>query len=202
MRIFLASIVILLGANLAVDLMDSDMVELMQERNEQIQRTMDRMWQSAKWHNFLARPPKSTILEEWRGFHFTNVLHFSSMRKIETQMIAAVKGDKNWTKDNTSVIIEDGVSKVYLHGNLIAEVDDESIKLYDGGWQSNTTKSRLNALLSEFGYATERVFQKNYEWFINIFDLSDRTMRVIPFTSGMRLAWEGLIPPLFFSALY
>ena len=110
------------------------------------------------------------------------------MRKIETQMIAAVKGDKNWTKDNTSVIIEDGVSKVYLHGNLIAEVDDESIKLYDGGWQSNTTKSRLNALLSEFGYATERVFQKNYEWFINIFDLSEKTMRVIPFTSGMRLA--------------
>ena len=43
MRIFLASIVILLGANLAVDLMDSDMVELMQERNDQIQRTMDRM---------------------------------------------------------------------------------------------------------------------------------------------------------------
>ena len=43
MRIFLASIVILLGANLAVDLMDSDMVEVMQERNEQIQRTIDRM---------------------------------------------------------------------------------------------------------------------------------------------------------------
>ena len=43
MRIFLASIGILLGANLAVDLMDSDMVELMQERNEQIQRTIDRM---------------------------------------------------------------------------------------------------------------------------------------------------------------
>ena len=43
MRIFLSAIVILLGANLAVDLMDSDMVELMQERNEQIQRTMERM---------------------------------------------------------------------------------------------------------------------------------------------------------------
>ena len=43
MRIFLASIVILLGANLAVDLMDSDMVELIQERNETIQRTIDRM---------------------------------------------------------------------------------------------------------------------------------------------------------------
>ena len=57
-----------------------------------------------------------------------------------------------------------------------------------GGWQSNTTKSRLNALLSEFGYDTERVFQKQFEWFISIFDLTEKTMRTIPFTSGMRLA--------------
>ena len=114
------------------------------------------------------------------------------MRKIETQMIAAVKGDKNWTKDNTSVIIEDGVSKVYLHGNLIAEVDDESIKLYDRGWQTTTTKSRLNALLSEFGYTCgtkrEYVFQKQFEWFIQIFDLTEKAMRTIPFSNGMRLA--------------
>ena len=41
----------------------------------------------------MALPPKSTILEEWRGFHFTNVLHFSFMRKIESEMIAAVKGN-------------------------------------------------------------------------------------------------------------
>ena len=110
------------------------------------------------------------------------------MRKIESEMIAAINGNINWTKDNTSVIFEDGISSVYLHGNLIAEVNDNSIKLYDGGWQSNTTKSRLNALLSEFGYDTERVFQKQFEWFISIFDLTEKTMRTIPFTSGMRLA--------------
>ena len=114
------------------------------------------------------------------------------MRKIETQMIAAVKGDKNWTKDNTSVIIEDGVSKVYLHGNLIAEVGDDFLKLFDGGWQTTTTKSRLNALLSEFGYTCgtqrEYVFQKQFEWFIQMFDLTEKAMRTIPFTSGMRLA--------------
>ena len=62
MRIFLSAIVILLGANLAVDLMDSDMVELMQERNEQIQRTIDRMWQSDNLHTKWARPPKSCIV--------------------------------------------------------------------------------------------------------------------------------------------
>ena len=114
------------------------------------------------------------------------------MRKIESEMIAAVKGDINWSKDNTSVIIEDGVSKVYLHGNLIAEVDDVSLKLYDGGYQSMTTKSRLNALLSEFGYTCgtqrEYVFQKQFEWFIQMFDLTEKAMRTIPFTNGMRLA--------------
>ena len=114
------------------------------------------------------------------------------MRKIESEMIAAVKGDINWSKDNTSVIIEDGVSKVYLHGNLIAEIDDVSLKLYDGGWQTTTTKSRLNALLSEFGYTCgtkrEYVFQKEFEWFIQMFDLGEKAMRTIPFTSGMRLA--------------
>ena len=114
------------------------------------------------------------------------------MRKIESEMIAAVKGNINWSKDNTSVTIEDGISKVYLHGNLIAEIDDVSLKLYDGGWQTTTTKSRLNALLSEFGYTCgtkrEYVFQKQYEWFIQMFDLTEKAMRTIPFSNGMRLA--------------
>jgi hypothetical protein len=115
------------------------------------------------------------------------------MRKIESEMIAAIKGDINWSKDNTEVIADhDGVSRVYLHGNLIAEVDDVSLKLYDGGRQSTTTKSRLNALLSEFGYTCgtqrEYVFQKQFEWFIQMFDLTEKAMRTIPFTNGMRLA--------------
>ena len=114
------------------------------------------------------------------------------MRKIESEMIAAVKGNINWSKDNTSVIIEDGVSKVYLHGNKIAEVGDDFLKLFDGGYQSKTTKSRLNALLSEFGYTCgtkqEYIFQKQFEWFIQMFDLTEEALRTIPFTNGMRLA--------------
>ncbi len=41
MRIFFVSVVVLLGANLAVDLMDSNMVQLLQDRNETIQRTLN-----------------------------------------------------------------------------------------------------------------------------------------------------------------
>ena len=67
MRIFLASIVIILGANLLIDLLDSDLVDVMQERRETIEKQMERMWRSAKCHTFLALPSKSTILEKWRG---------------------------------------------------------------------------------------------------------------------------------------
>jgi len=43
MRICLSAIVILLGANLLIDLLDSDMMSIMKERNETIQRSIERM---------------------------------------------------------------------------------------------------------------------------------------------------------------
>jgi len=89
------------------------------------------------------------------------------MRKIETQMIAAIKADKNWSSGNTQVVTNMGVSTVYLHGNKIAMVDDTSLTLFDGGWQSNTTKSRLNAIINEFCNAyTDGVFQKDFAWYV------------------------------------
>ena len=91
------------------------------------------------------------------------------MRKIETQMIAAVHGNKNWSSGNTQVVTNDGVSTVYLHGNKIALIDDNSMTIFDGGWQSVTTKSRLNALCSEFCIAGEGVFQKDFLWYVRKF---------------------------------
>ena len=109
------------------------------------------------------------------------------MRKIETQMNAAISNNADWQKDNTSVHFdpETNTSVVRLHGNKIAEVDNDGIKLFDGGWQSNTTKSRLNAILSEHGIAGEGVFQKNYQWFIRLYNGTE--FFVTEFRSGMRL---------------
>jgi hypothetical protein len=53
--------------------------------------------------------------------------------------------------------------------------------LFDGGWQTPTTKSRLNAILSAHGVDGEYIFQKKGLWFLN-FEGSP-----IPFFSGMRL---------------
>ena len=62
------------------------------------------------------------------------------MRKIETLMNAAITNGKDFKLANTEVANVDGVSYVYLHGNKIAEVGNSFIRLYDGGWQSVTTK--------------------------------------------------------------
>ena len=57
--------------------------------------------------------------------------------------------------------------EVYLHGNHIATVTDSEVILFDGGYQSNTTKSRLNAIINEFTDGTKNgVFQKNWTWFV------------------------------------
>ena len=43
MRIFLASIVVILGANLLIDLMDSNLVDVMQERRQTIEKQIEQM---------------------------------------------------------------------------------------------------------------------------------------------------------------
>ena len=93
------------------------------------------------------------------------------MRKIEQEMNAAISNNLNWQKDNTSVTYdpETNESTVRLHGNTIAIVGDDFVQIFDGGWQTNTTKSRLNAILSEHGIAGEGVFQRNWNWFIHKF---------------------------------
>ena len=103
------------------------------------------------------------------------------MRKIETQMNSAIRSRRNWQSGNTRVeITADNRALVYLHSNLFANVDNNDIQIFDGGWQSVTTKSRLNALLDEF-FDGARVVQKDFQWFL--IDSIDGSRR--PFFSGM-----------------
>jgi hypothetical protein len=110
------------------------------------------------------------------------------MRKIERQMNAAITNKVDWASANTRVEYEQGncVSRVYLHGNKIAEVGDNFVRLFDGGFQSTTTKSRLNAILQEHGLPGECVFQKQWTWFVNL--KTGNGIATVPFFSSMRLA--------------
>ena len=93
------------------------------------------------------------------------------MRKIERQMLNAIANNENWQSANTRVEFdaETNESKVYLHGNHIADVADNYIRIYDGGWQSTTTKSRINALCDAFCVTGEGVFQKDFTWYVRKF---------------------------------
>ena len=120
------------------------------------------------------------------------------MRKIEKQMIAAIKSETDWKCGNTKVVnfFNDGdkcvVSSVFLHDNLIAEITDTDMMIFDGGYQSVTTKSRLNALCDEFCIAGEGVFQKDFAWYVRKFVGAingEKIFKTEDFNNGYIFAW-------------
>ena len=82
----------------------------------------------------------------------------------------ALSNRSNWSKDNTRVEFNDNTncSSVYLHGHQIATFEHnlKAVKLSSCGYQTNTTKSRLNAILDEVKWGC-KVFQKNFNWFVS-----------------------------------
>ena len=93
------------------------------------------------------------------------------MRLIETKMCDAISNNENWQSGNTTVHFneEENVSVVRLHGNKIAEVGDDHVEIFDGGYQTRTTKSRLNALCDQFCISGEGVFQDDFKWYVRRF---------------------------------
>ena len=106
------------------------------------------------------------------------------MRRIERRMINAIQHKLDWRKDNTEVLYSPSrkVSCVYLHKNLIATIDEDSVEIYDGGWRTNTTKSRLNAIINGLcDGMNQGVYQHKFEWFI---DDNCEGSDIIPFQHG------------------
>ena len=78
------------------------------------------------------------------------------MRKLEEVMRNAVNAKRNASISNTLVSVENNAVKVYLHGNLIYK-EENGVKSFTlAGWNTVTTRSRLNALGVD-------VRQKNFE---------------------------------------
>ena len=92
------------------------------------------------------------------------------MRKIEQQMNRAIVNKNDWSNSNTFVEYNSvtNCSTVVLHRTAIAVYDHntQALKLNTGGWQTVTTKSRLNAILQEL-ITGARVFQRDFIWSLN-----------------------------------
>ena len=85
----------------------------------------------------------------------------------------AISNKGNWSGSNTQVTYNNSTncSQIFLHGHQIAAVDHnlKAVKLSSCGYETTTTKSRLNAILDEVKYGC-KVFQKNWDWFVNYND--------------------------------
>lgn len=87
------------------------------------------------------------------------------MRVAERQMLDAVRDFKTARcGSNTRVVAEGDTVSVYLFDNLIFRKEKGGKPRFtNAGWDSNTTKSRLNVLLLHFGF--EAIYQKDYVWY-------------------------------------
>ena len=86
------------------------------------------------------------------------------MRKIESQMVESITSGKNRNLGNTRITgAPKGIRRVYLFNNLIAEIDIalNFVTVYTFV-KSNTTKSRLNAILRTFELPT--IYQSQFSW--------------------------------------
>ena len=91
------------------------------------------------------------------------------MRKIEREMIQAIIDNKDFSKANTRVEYEkDYRFNIYLHGHKIAVyyLNTMQLHLNNCGYETNTTKSRLNALIKFVLGGTSGIFQHQFNWYL------------------------------------
>ena len=75
------------------------------------------------------------------------------MRKITKEACKAFYNKIEYKKSNTQVEVENGVATLYLHYNKIAVLDENNrLSICDGGYNSRTTRERLNGLENSFFY--------------------------------------------------
>lgn len=83
------------------------------------------------------------------------------MKIITQKSVQAFNNNKAIKLNNTEVRVEEGKTKLFLFGNLIAVKEGGVLKVSNAGWDSNTTKERLNAL------DNVHIKQKNFQWYLN-----------------------------------
>lgn len=90
------------------------------------------------------------------------------MRNIESKIVTTLRSGNGLKKLSCrdSVKVEGNRIEYYLWDNLLFWNDSENVYYFTGrGWNSKTTKSRLNAVLYNFFCAS--ITQKNYKWVLN-----------------------------------
>jgi hypothetical protein len=83
-------------------------------------------------------------------------------RKITNESIDKFLSRETFKKSNMEVDQCFGQYRLKLHGNTIAVLDEfNMLSISNAGWESNTTKERLN------GLPNVRIHQRKFQWYLN-----------------------------------
>lgn len=107
------------------------------------------------------------------------------MRKITELAASAFHSGVDFSQSNTTVRNDiHGNTVLSLHGHTIAiKYNDGSIFVNDAGWQTNTTKERINGIIdTTLNSVISRVYQRDYTWYVD----TDSETRVV---FGSRGEW-------------
>ncbi|CAB5237913.1 hypothetical protein UFOVP142_4 [uncultured Caudovirales phage] len=84
------------------------------------------------------------------------------MRKVSEAVCKAFKNREYKTIGNTRAAGD----YLLLHGNIIATRMNEGIRVTSAGWQTSTTKDRLNSLFRVMGINAS-ISQREYVWYLS-----------------------------------
>lgn len=72
------------------------------------------------------------------------------------------------SKNNTKIWTDDiGITRVRLHDTTVVAFDEKIIVLDSGGWETITTRTRMNQASNQFDLGI-RVFQEKHIWYVSI----------------------------------
>lgn len=103
------------------------------------------------------------------------------MRKVTEKAAQALLHMQNMKSGNTEVQVWQLGASLRLHGHIIAtHYKDGRLTLDDCGWQTATTKERLNGVIHTFGFPMS-IAQHQGEWHVHHADTLVNT------------AWNGVM---------
>lgn len=90
----------------------------------------------------------ATVLPATRNFQTKNINHLKTvkMRKITIEAAAHFEAGMTYGKSNTTVKVEGDRVEMFLHGNLIARREKGTLQITMAGWETPTTRERLNGI--------------------------------------------------------
>lgn len=92
------------------------------------------------------------------------------MKLITHESVTAFLNGEKFNKSNMNVTLEPNVTILKYQGNAIAykyNDPNKTISITNCGWNSNTTKERLNGVISLSGLNIGRIYQKNWVWYLD-----------------------------------